>query len=239
LNRGKPKISLQFKIIFDKFLLKNLMLKNYFMKNKCCILKRIFNKSLAVFLFLSIVFIGGSCSDNFDKILNSKVDTTNAPFILKVDTTVVTRNLSGKNEVWSYNEYIDKMDGEKIFFARVNSTNEVQLEAPYDGGSTFTLGIRKRKSESCDVFLVVSKGQFIISSIGDIKARIKFDNEAPFNITISETSDFKSNKIYLGSVQKIIQKLLKAKKVIIEAEFYQNGNVQAEFDVNNLKWAYK
>jgi len=45
-----------------------------------------------------------------------------------------------------------------------------------------------------------------------------------------------SDVIFLSPESKIIDKLKKAKKVVIEPEFYQAGYQQVSFDVSGLEW---
>lgn len=155
---------------------------------------------------------------------------------LKFDTTVAITNFAKEITTWNYLNQANKMDGQTSFLAQVNSTNTVQFKPPYDGGSSFVFCVQKLNKKLSSVYLGVTKGQFMGSTLDDKKARIKFDNEAPFYVSISKTSDLQSNVIFLHPAQKIIQKLLKSKKMIIESEFYENGDQLAEFDVKDLIW---
>ena len=42
--------------------------------------------------------------------------------------------------------------------------------------------------------------------------------------------------IFINSTKAIISKLKTSKKIIIEAEFFNEGNRQMEFDVTGFKW---
>jgi hypothetical protein len=61
---------------------------------------------------------------------------------------------------WAYSEEKDKMEGTTIYFASCISTNKIDFAFPYDGGSYFTLWIRKSAMGN-EIILEVSKGQFI------------------------------------------------------------------------------
>ncbi|MES1223383.1 MAG: hypothetical protein ABUT20_48255, partial [Bacteroidota bacterium] len=139
---------------------------------------------------------------------------------------------STKNEHWSYSNDIDKMDNKKTYYAETSSTNSVEFSAPYDGGSYFRLIVRK--SDKNEILLIASKGQFLSSF--NASARIKFDDQKPMTIDFSEPNDGSANTIFLRQANTLISKLKKAKKVILECEFYQDGRKQIEFDVDGLKW---
>lgn len=138
---------------------------------------------------------------------------------------------------WAYSEDVDKMDNKKTLFASTTSTNSVDFDFPYQGGSTFDLIIRNTNKRN-EVILRVSKGQFTTSIMEDQTVRIKFDDAAPITVTYNSARDGSSDVIFLNQSSKIIQKLKAAKRVMIEAEFFQEGRKQAEFDVNGLQWSY-
>ena len=178
-----------------------------------------------VLLFIIILLVKENRKNGFQD---------NVAYSTKFDTTVAIKTYDKEIEVWNYSERIDKMDGRKSYYALTTSTNQLYFNSPYDGGSTFILALQKLPGEMCSVYLKVTKGQLLGSS--NKKARIKIDDEKPFYVSVSGTSDYQSNIIFLHSTQKIIKNLLKAKKVIVEAEIYQEGMRQAEFDVKDLVW---
>lgn len=143
-----------------------------------------------------------------------------------------------KNVTWQYSNDVDKMDGTTNYYALNTSTNEVEFQAPYGGGSNFTLGVQKMGKKPVDVYLTVSKGQFLTSVMGDKKARVKFDNEAPFNITVNGTSDGRADLVFFEPASKLLSKMKTAKKLVIECEFFQDGRRQAEFDIENFIWSH-
>ncbi len=136
---------------------------------------------------------------------------------------------------WQYTESTDKMDNKKSVYAVNLSPTKIDFEFPYDGGSTFTLTIRKTGADK-NVILTVSKGQFIGNVMGERGVRIKFDQEKPVVYGFSESSDGRNDVIFIQNETKLIQKIKTAKMMVIEAEFFQEGRKQIDFDVSNLKW---
>lgn len=141
-----------------------------------------------------------------------------------------------KVENWAYETDEDKMTGKSVYYARVLSTNTVEFDFPYGGGSQFKLLLRNKEGVN-KVLLSVSKGQFM-GSYGGKKVRIRFDEDEPFLVSFNEPSDASSDVIFLKPEAKIIEGIKKAKKMLIQAEFYQEGNVIMEFDVEGLKWEH-
>ena len=136
---------------------------------------------------------------------------------------------------WNFQEQIDKMTSNKIKFASIEANELLYFDFPYDGGSIATLTIRKKDGVN-NIYLSISKGQFILTNFNNGYLRIKFDNEPPIKYSILMPSDYSSDVIFINSSNTIISKLKKCKKIIIEAEFYDEGNRQMEFDVNGFKW---
>jgi hypothetical protein len=134
---------------------------------------------------------------------------------------------------WEYKESEDKMDNSKSYFATVTSTNEINFSFPYDGGSSFDLTVRNKKKQN-EVILIVSKGQFSGSSK---TCRVKYDDESVVNYDYEGTSDYNSNVIFFNNPKKFITSLKKAKKLMIECPFFQEGRKVIEFDdVQGLEW---
>lgn len=136
---------------------------------------------------------------------------------------------------WSYSEDEDKMTNEKRYFASCISTNEIEFEFPYNGGSYFTLTVRNM-GKGNEIVLQVSKGQFM-SGIGSTEyCRVKFDDGETTNYTYSSAADGSADVIFLENPSKFLDKLKTAKKLTIEAPFFQEGRRVIEFNVEGLTW---
>jgi hypothetical protein len=149
------------------------------------------------------------------------------------DSTIVKTDTVKKN--WEFEEKIDEMDGTKKFYATTFSTNTIDFDFPYQGGSSFSLVLRN-KGKGNEVMLIVSKGQFLTSVSDDKEIRIKFDDEKPVTYTVSGTSDYSTTVVFIAPAKKLIDKIKTSKKIKIEAEFYNAGYKIIEFDVANLNW---
>ena len=78
---------------------------------------------------------------------------------------------------WSYSEDHDPMRGTVNPFARTESLNEVELAAPYGGGSTVSLQVSKNRKTGADqVSLYIDKGQFFCNDMAGQTITAKFDD---------------------------------------------------------------
>lgn len=194
------------------------------------------NKSLkTVLLFVVgmtvISYLLNKCSsDKSSKpSLANKVDTASAA-VPKIEVAEPASN-------WRYEETQNEMDGIKSYYATATSSNEIEFEFPYQGGSTASVILRNTNGKN-EVMLAISKGQFIASFGGADYIRAKFDNDKPMSLSYGMPSDGSSNTIFLGGTSKFMAKLKVSKKLIIEAEFYDAGTKTMRFDIEGLKWQY-
>jgi hypothetical protein len=135
---------------------------------------------------------------------------------------------------WSYDESVDKMTSSKSMYASCASTNQLNFEFPYDGGTTFFINVRK-KSGKTDVYINAEKCQFNVG-IDGATIRVKFDDEKPTTFSCSSCDDGSANILFIDSAKRFLAKLKTSKQVIIEAPFFQAGKQQIEFNVVGLKW---
>ena len=138
---------------------------------------------------------------------------------------------------WQYETSKDEMRGITSKFATAVSTNTVDFDSPYNGGSKLILTLRKRGTE-VDVMVAVSKGQ-ILCGIQNCETAFKFDNGAVQSITMSEPESHSSDLLFVAYDKtkiKMISQLKNSKKLVIEVPFYQEGKKQFTFDVSGLEW---
>jgi hypothetical protein len=172
-----------------------------------------------------LVAMISACSDSENTSGSSSENT-------KSSSAEQTKATGGGN--WKYSEDTDKMDNSKNNSASLTSDNSIKFEFPY-GDSDFTLTIKKSKGKT-EIRLAGSNCQFISGLSGETTYRVKFDDEAPFDVTADEPSEGSSNVVILGSSEKLISKLKTASKMIIEGKFFEAGEKQINFSTKGLKW---
>ena len=151
-----------------------------------------------------------------------------------ISTHESTDTSANSISLWSYDMEENKM-AEKSFYASVTANNTLYFDFPYNGGASCELTLRYKGGEN-NVYMKVSKGQFMPNVLDDRRIRVKFDDEKPITFGYSMPSDASSNLIFINSERKFIDKLKKSKKVVIEAEFFNEGLRQLEYTTSGLKW---
>lgn len=184
------------------------------------------------------VLIGAIIMANF----SSKDETAGSATAPTTDAVAADASVEADTEetqqpqyAWVYSQDESAMDGRKRYFASCRSTNEIEFDFPYNGGSTFTLTLRNM-GRGNEVILEVSKGQFMSSIASSETLRAKFDEDSPLTFSYNSADDGSTDIIFLNNAAKFISKLKKADKLMLEATFYNEGNRIIYFDVAGLKW---
>jgi len=163
----------------------------------------------------------------------TKSDTTKTT----TTTTATTKSTAAvdSSKIWTYLADTDKMTSKLTYQAIVNSSNKLNFDAPYDGGSTAATIIRNKGGKN-EVMVSIDKGQFICDVSDGCAINIRFDNNPATKFIASEPSDGSSTLLFIEAPKKFIDNVKKAKKMIVQAEFYQSGLREMEFNVDGLKW---
>jgi hypothetical protein len=143
--------------------------------------------------------------------------------------------LSRPNSKWSYNTEQDEMRGGESRFASLDAENTINLDFPY-GEQRGQILIRDSAKFGFDILVGVPSGQVLCNSFQDTYLSVKFDNGGIERFGCTDASDGTNNMVFLNSEKRFLEKLKKSKKLIVEAEFFQNGVQQMTFDTANLDW---
>lgn len=154
-----------------------------------------------------------------------------------VSTTQATESENVKPKNWQYKTTKDDMRGTTTNFATTVSTNTVNFDFPYNGGSKLLLTLRETGNQK-DVIVTISKGQ-ILCGIRGCDLSFKFNDGAVQSITMSEPDNHSSEALFVmydKTEDKIISQIKSSKKLVVEVPFYQEGRKQFTFDVSGLEW---
>src|SRR3546814_15591449 len=80
------------------------------------------------------------------------------------------------------------------------------------------------------------KGQILCRSYSDGHVSVKFDDQPIKRYACDGASDGSSDIAFLSNESGFLANLKKSKKVIIETEFYQQGNQQFAFAAAGMDW---
>ncbi|POT59198.1 hypothetical protein C3432_00200 [Citrobacter amalonaticus] len=155
----------------------------------------------------------------------------------------ISGNVSAADWYSSYNK--DEMRGTAQKFVQTDSDNAVDFDFPYNGGSNLMLILRSKKTELeagqkaedlalSEAIIAISKGQFLCHSYSGCHVYVKFDDGKIQKYAMSETSGGRTDVIFFNNSTKFIKELRKHKKLILEAEFYQDGAKQFKFDLTGV-----
>lgn len=137
---------------------------------------------------------------------------------------------------WQYSTSEDAMRGTTTHFAVATASNILHFDFPYAGGSTAQFGV-VRSGDELRAGLTISKGQFTCfgGMNGDVVS-MKFDSGSVLNFPCFRSADGNSQVIGIGDADELFRRLRKAKKLVVEAQFFQAGNQQMTFNVEGFKW---
>lgn len=143
---------------------------------------------------------------------------------------------SSSGPTWDYSDQKDDMRGTSEHIAKIVSSDKLDFDFPYNGGSNGTIYLKRGSKHGILVLLKIEKGQFICHSFTGGHVAVKFDQKPVQNFRCESTSDGSSNYIFIEPESKFIAGIRAAKHTIIETEYFQAGNRQLSFTTEGLKW---
>jgi len=135
---------------------------------------------------------------------------------------------------WQYHQWGDEMGKGAVNVAWVKSSNTVNFGFPYSGAQHGDLTLRVHPRYSKDVIFKIEKGQILCHSYDNCTVLVRFDDEKAERFTASGAADHSTETIFIQNYSRFMAKMLKAKKVRISVNIYQEGSPVFEFDVSNF-----
>jgi hypothetical protein len=136
---------------------------------------------------------------------------------------------------WSYRDRKDEMRGTSSHEASVTSENTVDLDFPY-GEQQGEITVRRDPKSGLNVMFSVEKGQIICNNITNTTISVKFDDGPVQKLPCTDASDGSNNVAFFTNGSRMLAGLKKAKRTVIEAEFFQKGNQQFVFTTAGFEW---
>jgi hypothetical protein len=136
---------------------------------------------------------------------------------------------------WQYRTTRDEMRNAEERIARVQSLNSLHFDFPY-GDAFGQISIRQSPRFGFDIFLTIDNGQFVCHSFTGGRIAAKFDDEPILNYPCDSAADGSPTILFLGHERDFLSRLRRARRVVIEVDFYQAGRQQLRFDVAGLRW---
>jgi hypothetical protein len=136
---------------------------------------------------------------------------------------------------WRYNTTHDEMRGATTRTATTDSENTIDLGFPY-GVVHGQIIIRQRVQDGLNIMFSVDEGQILCSSYSNNHISIKFDDGPIRTFGCDGPSGGGADVAFLQSEREVLRLLKGARRVIVEAEFYNAGPKQFTFNVAGLRW---
>ncbi len=136
---------------------------------------------------------------------------------------------------WSYTTDSDKMTSKIIYYASLDANDKLYLKFPYDGGVTASINVRYQDGEN-DAWLEVSKGQFLANAIRDQNIKVRFDSSKAITYSCGAASDGSTQTLFIPATS-FIQHLKNARHLVIQAQMYDNGVQEMEFNTQGFTWS--
>lgn len=136
---------------------------------------------------------------------------------------------------WVNGDYTDDLTGKPVYHEQLLSENTVFFDFPYDGGSQLKINVRKHPQYGKDVYIRITKGQFM-NSVNGTKVKVRFDdgNVMTFNAVRNTTDD--SDILFLQGYSRFVSALKKSRTCTIQVPFYQEGERTFKFKTQHFEW---
>lgn len=136
---------------------------------------------------------------------------------------------------WRYSRERDEMRNANTDIACIRSSNELEFEFPYQGGSNADICFRQSPQYGFDAWVRIERGQF--TCLMDCTVRVKFDDGEIQSFSAGGASDGSADIVFISNASRFLTGARQATRIVVEAEFYQAGANQMVFeDASGLEW---
>lgn len=134
---------------------------------------------------------------------------------------------------WRYYANEDPMTSKKTYHAFVESKDYFELDRPYEGKQKAELTLRTHPRWGKELYLSIQQGQFLCR-YRDCNLTVRFDDRPAMQFSANEPDDNSSTTLFINDYSKFASLMMKSKKVLIQAGFYNQGSRIFEFNVKGF-----
>jgi hypothetical protein len=142
-----------------------------------------------------------------------------------------TQDLSPK---WEYATQSDSVGSGLVSIAAIESLSPISFGFPYGGAQRGTLKIQAHPRWGRSAALSIIKGQFICND--PCYTTVQFDDGRVWQYETVLPADNSTTIVFIRDHADFIRELRKARRVRMEALFFQEGTRTFEFKVAGLNW---
>jgi hypothetical protein len=188
---------------------------------------------------IGVIFLGGIIISVFSSIFSSGTGTDTTSTTTSSPSSPVSETISSPEPVvpgsqWLYSQDADAMSKGTTYLAAVSSSNTVNFDFPYSGEQHATLNLRVDPRYGKDVIFRIGRGQILCHSYEDCTVLVRFDDGKAVNYTAVGAADNSTETIFIRNYGRFVENMLKAKRVRISTNIYQEGAPVFEFDVSDF-----
>lgn len=138
------------------------------------------------------------------------------------------------DNTWSYSHSEDPMSSKVTHTAGIPSTNTVNFKFPYAGPQHAELVLRTHPKHGKDVIFSIQQGQLLCNDYDGCSVSVRFDDGEAVTYRASSAADHSTETIFLSNYSGFVERMMKAKRVRIAVNVYQEGVPVFEFDVSRF-----
>jgi hypothetical protein len=136
--------------------------------------------------------------------------------------------------LWSKDESVDSMTGKPVVNLQNRSTYSFPLDFPHRGMHYAYIVVRKHPRYGTDAMITVDEGQ-LHCQYRNCRILVRFDQGKPTSFSVSGPADNSSDTWFIDDTSRFIGQLSRAKNVIVELQFYQQGIRELKFETTGFK----
>ena len=136
---------------------------------------------------------------------------------------------------WTTSEFVNSLTNEKVAVTCQKSSNKLEFDFPYNGGSVGEICIRKGRTRGFEAYITITKGQILCSSFSYCSLQARFDGKPLTNFSGISPNDGATDTMFLLPAARVANELGRSKVFKIGVKFYQSGTQVLEFDTATYK----
>lgn len=134
---------------------------------------------------------------------------------------------------WDYISSKDEMTDKITKLAILLSTNSLDFEFPYNGGTSFHLFLRQT-GKVLDAYIKCNNCMFDVSDYENDYVVVRIDDNKSVKYRILRADDQSYDIIFFSNPMTLIESISSGKELRVEAPFYQSGRQIIRFNIENL-----
>jgi hypothetical protein len=140
---------------------------------------------------------------------------------------------------WDYETREDALLKKPTQFAQLKSSDQLNLQFPYQGENYGQLSVRHSPRHGLDAYFEIEKGQ-LVCGYSDCRIKVTFDNGPSTVFNMNKPADGSSTILFFSDAKRFIKAASAAKSIRVAAVVYQAGEPTLTFDAPTpLVWPPK